>query len=462
MSVVGKRVRLVGIMGEGVSIVRARLKSKDAPVQEKLHAKPFTLELDDGTKVRVVPDANVEVFGPEKTEGDTWGTLSRHPLAIPFEGLGPGPHVSVTLAGTVLAPGDRVAVAGEVTEADPVSEGAYREQPHVVVAEVRATAIATGPGAEDRVDVKARPSRDASKRLPWRSILIGAAAIAGVCAVAKAIYTSPAILIELLMFVLAILAMLQNEETKPEFEPEATWAGFLEGVGFITVGLTLLAIAASFFSALVSSQMGPSTFMIVAGCLFAATTSALRRRSQRRSLEIARAILDAPAHSTDGAWGRMVGTVRDPTPVKVIGGMSALSRVTEGPTPNIVTDGTFLIKTGKTVVEVFPQDAVWSSSVRAKAERTEKTADGEQKITTHEQLIPVGGKAVVVARMRHGEGVLRAASTGPESLLLWATADAEEPIATLEKFVTTHTRGTIIQLVLVGIIAATTLVTLIR
>ncbi len=464
-AVVGKRVRLVGIIRDGTPIVRARLQSKDAPPQERSRAEPFTLDLDDspgsnGSKIRIVPDARTEIFGPERTERGVWGELERHPLAIPFEGLGPGPHVNAVLTGTVLSPGDRVAVAGEIMAADPIGEASYREQHEVVVSEVRATTIA-GPGAEARALPESGLRRDASERRSWRGILVTALVIAAVCAVAKAIYTSPAILIELLAFVLASVAIFQNQDTKPEFAPEPGWASFVEGIGFIAVGLTLLAIATSFVCALLSVD-GPGTAVILAGCLFGTTTSALRRLGERRSLAIARTILGAPEHSEDGVWGRIVGTVRDPTPVKVIGGVSALSRVTEGASPNIVTDGTFLVHAAGTVVEVVPGDAVWSSSVRAKAERTRKTDDGEQKITTHEELIPVGGKAVVVARIHGTDGRLRAASTGPESLLIYATGDAEEPIAKLQEYVMAHRRGTMVQLVLLGIVAAATLLTVLR
>jgi len=225
------------------------------------------------------------------------------------------------------------------------------------------------------------------------------------------------------------------------------------------MGLALFGIAASFVCALFSWGDWPGKELILCGCVLAATTSIVRRLGQRRSLEIARAILDAPDDPKEGAWGRISGIVSDPTPVKVIGGVSALSRVTEGPARNIVTDGTFLVTAGSTVVEVVPDDAVWSSSVRAQAERTVK--DGE-KGTTFEELIPVGGKAVVVARMHRQDAALRAASTGPESLLIYATADAEEPIAKLRAFVRAHRRGTIVQLVLFGAAVAVTLATMFR
>lgn len=454
MSVVGKRVRLAGLVREG-TFVRARLvaaSAKDAPAVDEATREPFTLELHDGTTVRVVPKPDVNVFGDDSVERGVWGDRSSHPLARPFAGRGPGPHVNVVLSGVVFAPGDRIVVAGEVLAADPVGEGGYRAQQSVVVSEVSATAIST-PGAADRIPPEAAPRRAADEPRSWKRHLWIGLVITIVCVVGKAIWTSPAILVELLVLVLACVAMTRNSTDAPRFVPISGVADFLETMGFLAMGLAMIAVATSFVLAVFSLGEWPDPSWIAIACTFAAITSLVQRRAQRGSFDIARAILGAPEHAEDGKWRRIGGVVEDPTPVKVVGAPSALSRVTEGAT-SIVTDGAFLVRAGDVLVEVWPDEAVWSSTVRAKSVTKKIEAEGEQTSITHEELIPVGGKAVVVARMVRHETGLRAASTGPESLLLFATAAEQDPVQELASFVAAHRRAGIVQVVLVAITAA--------
>jgi hypothetical protein len=136
-----------------------------------------------------------------------------------------------------------------------------------------------------------------------------------------------------------------------------------------------------------------------------------------------------------GVHAAFEGVVGDPTPIKIGDANVAIGRGTGfdetiGSDPDRVvwhrfhSDGTFLVKTDAGVVEISPQQIVWSTTVTIRATTDHQSADYEVV-----EIIPVGGRVLAAGWIEAGEGggPPKLSARGTEPALLVATGPAGEP-----------------------------------
>lgn len=146
--------------------MHVELRVGDERLQSAAMAGEVDLVLDDGRAVRVAFDDRTRASGLRETRTrGRWERLSQEPEARLVSDRAPGPHVAASLVRTVLEPGARIQVRGAVEEwAAPAGEATGYRDPEdartparIVAAEITDTARveAAVPGERARFALRA-------------------------------------------------------------------------------------------------------------------------------------------------------------------------------------------------------------------------------------------------------------------------------------------------------------------
>lgn len=142
------RGRAVGEEGS-LLLVRASLRIGDEVVEAR-EGRSLELALEGKPNVRLeLGDA--AFLDMEPAEGP-YGELASDPRAAAFRDRAPGDHVRCRLEGLVVLGGSHVAAEGRVVTTESEGAGGYRGAPVVNARALRATLVAVGVDAEERID----------------------------------------------------------------------------------------------------------------------------------------------------------------------------------------------------------------------------------------------------------------------------------------------------------------------
>ncbi len=413
----------------------------------------FVLVLDDGRTLDVELTSGDLELEPKSEHRGHFRDFSDRPEARRFGDAAPAPHRRALLRTAVARAGDRVTVFGEVVEHGFEGESALREPPARAPSRVRASRVSLG-------DPPRAPAGPRESRRPRPSIM-GILALVGACVSAS----------------FSARAFLDAGE---ELSPRAP-DGAIFALGLIAVALTLfrhvghppgfyfrddpvdhraaghmvafLAFCFAFLTApmvvwdglTVTARLVNNHLMVlgitgvtVAGC-FASLIA-----SQWNTARLTRLILGArPLEPGQrGRWGRLAGEVDDPTPVAGEGAAMIVTRELEWDDSGeheleIEAEeyGGFLLHTeGGETIAVQAGKSTWATDVRrfrwGGIFGPEVPKDGRVEVSR--ELVPQGAAVVVAGRVSDGDPP-RLKSSGPESLLLFATAPGGDALAALRR-----------------------------
>ncbi len=432
---------------------------------------PFVLQVDEsGDEVNVELGSRT-VIEPGTSRRGPWRSFMGDPTIAELASRAPGPHVVVEIRRERLEEGARVEILAEHVEHAFSEPTGHRSAPTRKLASMTARAIASGPDAPitmDRIvaDLTANDSPRKQRRralrptrpLRPRGTVIGGAIAASMLGVAAFVPFSP-LTVDLLVGgigALAITLAMWGARHVPRFiqgqkevEDVQTSDPFGRILAFAVVPVVMLwappfvaDLGASWHSRAADAPAvnGSAGSCVALGVLSLLLTIALLTTS-RRSAKLLGILLDAPPlpRTAGRVWGSFEGTVRDPTPVRAEGELAAVihvvhETVTEGSDPNIFVErvlskGSFHVDRAGTSFEVHPDDASWASSVTVRLQGK----DARRRIAKH--VVPIGGSVLVAGpAVLHDDGIAGViASTGPESLLFFATGRAESARAVARK-----------------------------
>lgn len=394
---------------------------------------PFELELEDGHRVRVEPTADVVVEPVAFDEGARVELLVSDDVEYAFE----------------EASGHREAPAKKLVRvtARAVASGEHASD----VIERVARDLASGDAARPATRPKKDKRRDASLFPQATKLLAGTALTSIVIAVALGLSPLAVDLATFALSTLAAAAGLCAVANRPRFvHGQATVDAFNrvnDGTNIEVAAWTLVfAWPFSFYedakgywhdarpgeAAVNVSMLGIGA----AACFIVVVLVELRRRQLREEHRLLRMLLDAPELPDTGGlretWGSVEGVVRDPTPVTAEGEASAVVHVVDETAKlgdsdpakvvqRVLSAGTFFVDTiPGAKYEVDPKDARWTSTVRRRAL---VSLESEKFHARYHQVVPISGSILVAARaVRFKKATTgKLASTGPESLLFFAT-----------------------------------------
>jgi hypothetical protein len=445
------RLRLAGVVAAdppGSVLARVTMRAEGNETPSGLWSKPFDLVLDSGDRVRVEAAPDAQVAGPEGSARGPWSDVEQHPLAGPFRGQAPGPHIEVKLRGMAVSAGDRIEILAEVLERD-TADGpmTHRESPPRRISAVRAHVIAAGPGARaamaalcrDEIPALAR-AEAGGKRFPWKGALVTVFVLVGLGLVGKAMFTSPSILLDLIASFIVLGAWLHDlvaiETETPRFRAAATEKHDTDrGGSMLTSFLAVLGIVICLVLDIVHGlfDAGHNTYPVapLLGAVALAVQAVSMWWTTRYPLKMARLLAAAPAGGAppaDGEWGVSAGKVEDPTPTTDTAEPAAMGVSSASETPRLLHEGTFFVKTAAGDVEIDPRGAVWASGVR----KSRTVTQGEETKTVVEEIVPIGAAVVLAGRWKRREGACPLLeATGPESLVLFAVAEGLDPVKQL-------------------------------
>jgi hypothetical protein len=393
--------------------------------QHATHTLNGELRLEGEHGVAIVAVDGTRVVGERRRSGRFEELAGEH--GVSALSLQPGPHVAASLASAWIADGDEVEVIGERT-ADRQAAAGYREAAPSTPA-YRAHAI----GSRRAVEAwHAREERERIRRMPkppkspmntgaiaaavlWVAAA-GALALAFVKGSSTYSFVAPSIVLPLCG---AAIAFMWGMVRFPNFQ-----GGTSGGAS------TLLMLAAGLGAGSVMPPLGPIAAIILGGCFLAILV--MGWRGTARAARLVNLLARTPQAPRAGVFGTFVGHVFDHTPVTVGGEAAAVAHVVtvtgSGEDATVDTekrgfDSTFVVRTEAGDLEVDPRDMTWSSEVVSKKE------------ATYANLVPIGAEVVVAGTPRKGEGgyTLRLSNTGPESLVLYATAAGGDPVAAVRR-----------------------------
>ena len=413
--------------------------------------EPFELILDDHQRVRVELPAGdaLRVLATKRTARGRWADIETNPLARVFREQAPGPHVAVKLSGRLAAVGDSVEILADVLEHEPTDgPSGPRDAPAMRVAAVRATIIAWGRDTATEMDALCREAlpalsrdvpRPASTPRAWKRWALITSIVAGLGVIAVAMLSSRVVLVDVVSVVAALVAAsyeVVNPGTEvPVFRAGADRRNDPERVGLpMLAGLSFAGAAVVSLLHIVGALAGDApdpTYVVpllsAATLVVSATSLLLACRYAVRVVTLLLGAAPHPRELPDGAWGMSVGVVRDPTPLLTTAAPLAMA-LTVGDAKKLAHEGTFFVETEAGPIEIDPEGALWASRVTA------ARVEGEERV--YQEIVPIGASVAVVGRLRRrGEEGARLASTGPESLILFATAADESALELLRRFV---------------------------
>ncbi|CAN5399550.1 hypothetical protein BH09MYX1_BH09MYX1_55060 [soil metagenome] len=204
----------------------------------------------------------------------------------------------------------------------------------------------------------------------------------------------------------------------------------------IVFGLTAVLMAGTFaFVDLGGDDLGPFNHspIIVPGCAFGLVVIAIYLGwATRREARLARAMLDAAPHVIPwehNTWGATEGTIASGSKsLEIEAAAFSLFEETynDGSGGNheawTSEGGPFVLDAdGIATMRVQAAKAEWGTTARwEKPGRPKATAD-RPKVVRAVGVLPVGGRVLVVGRVKVQDGMAEMTSTGAESLLLFAT-----------------------------------------
>jgi hypothetical protein len=460
---------LVGVIEGGDAPV---LASTTLEVDGKQHSQQvgdgFVLRLDDDSRMNVkAHPTSVEVL-PASSRSGSWGDVASDRRASLFADVAPGDHVDVELAGWVLAPGQRIAVRGEVVE-HALEGGGPREtaieRPSAITARRIAIVDSSDADASKLLDRAAQAEREKQDALRARDAAAKEAARAAAEKVTRPLAFQIKALVVLAILLIAagiatweglppagvrlgkgavlslmllatafhtIILLLVSVIVRPPFEapaPQASgvvkpsWdigmmSGFFMGCGIVASGTSWVSVV---FHG-VNGLAGSVGYGALAGFAFLWWA----RHRHRRALRLARLLLSARAAPKPVAsqFARSAGTVA--------GGQAALrhaitwhkrkytNQSTHGPnagqtrrwiegTPQSSGPSSFTCQFGDTALEIHTANVEWGAPFQFMP---------ASFVSTRASIEP-GDELLVLGRPKLEDGKLHARSTGPESLLLF-------------------------------------------
>lgn len=418
----------------------------------------FELELEDGRTLHVDASNRELEVQPVTERRDRWSDLESLPECRMFRATGPAPHNKVVLRTCSISGGDRVTVVGPVVQEmfDPGSD--HRSAPEKRVTHIRAERVVLGELEEEKPAAKKKPDRvDPSRFGVARGTWIFGAITLLAFALGTVFWAMSGIgprAVDLIIFGfggLTATAVWQFHVSHPvgfihrdkyvDWRPGWTMLGFAYVFWLIMMSMALFWDGEMAEGSLVNNQgvvTWASVSLAVLGVVWVVVTSI-------RTFRLIDVITSAEPMNgiAVGAWGRIVGTVHDPTPV--LGGEAAMAAKrelewTDGSGPHDLematyNQDTFFVRTENGEVEIEAGDGTWATDVRRFPDwrgfaGMRVPVDGRLLLST--ELIPQGAKIAVAGRVLPGNPFVMK-STGPESLVFFATRADGDPLASLRR-----------------------------
>ncbi len=416
--------------------------------------EPFILALDDGTSLVVEPSYDHLELGPASERSGRFRDFAGRPEGKLFGSDAPAPHRKARLRWVEVKAGDRVTVSGQVVERAFGDGGGHRSAPGSTPSRVEAIRVVLGDPREE----PASGLREASRaRIPISAILMLVGACLSALLSVRAFLAadgglmSPAApdgAIFALGFVALALTLFWYGAHPPGFHVRAAPVDprpkggplWLSGLTYTLVGAPLVLVDGRTVDGRFVNNHGMILgfgAVAVAGCLGWVLITGWNTARLGRLILRARPL--APGER--GEWGRLVGTVDDPTPV--LGGDAAMAVTRElewddSGEHELQTEAHevagFLLRTESEAIAVDAGSSTWATDVRRFVRRTGlwRSVPVGGRLLLSTEVVPQGAAAVVAGRVR-GDEAPRLRSSGPESLLLFATAPGGDPLAALRR-----------------------------
>ena len=461
-------------VGHGVVAGAVVLDAGDG-VRRERGADSFELETEAGS---VVVETRAADFLPERELRDQWGDLEGKPLASLVRGHAPGPHRKVTVKGAVVSAGERVVVHGVVLEERFAGAGdGYRKAAQAVPQRVRAALIGVGAAGEaaiaEHLELRAELARRADEQLRRERaaqaetrhdrglvrsdrvsvvtvvlmlvVVLGLGALSALVRPPRGTLNFGAVAAG----ALALFGWLLATQAQPSLHRAEGDDSSPKGTALLTIvllgGLVLAALALMNWGqrGKAGKRVEVSHVVFWGWCVLLVVIAVAAWLSTRRFRIIARTLLSAPvlpATPTNQTWGSASGAVKRRTggallPVLDWGVALALhTHATKDGTgkhawrirnEKLSATSGFDIEAPDGVVGCATEDALWSSV--ACAERK----DRKSKPPSIDSVALIGSDTRVLVAGRFVNGQL--ASTGPESLLMFATHEPDDPRTVLRK-----------------------------
>ncbi|MEM6533926.1 MAG: hypothetical protein AAF654_14995 [Myxococcota bacterium] len=390
----------------------------------------FQLKLDDGSVVSVdVSNESLLVHRVLHRSG-RWHDLEPLVAAQMFSDRAPAPDARVTLRYFELTGGDRVTVSGTLADDGEQGPGGSRILASHVV---KGASITTG----------------GTLVASTKAVLTLAVALLAVAAYAYAAIrvVSVAALATSLSLALLPVAIIAQGHLRDRL-------GFIEGSSYkdargtsaIFASVPVLCVALGLFAtyeeysnpnpANVPLVASISVFMVVWCWLWLLATGFKTGRIMQRIAKAAP--VDPPA---EGQWGRVVGVVRDSTPLADGSAMKgerveSSSDMMDGPVVgqhiDVEQTGGFNVLVGEDRIHVSPVGATWATTDRRFHNGAELPFSGKRKTDDSEEALGVDviGQGAAIAIVGRLQGYSMRA-TGPETLLMFASEPGSDVIGTI-------------------------------
>ena len=456
-----EEVRVFGqVEDEGSVLWWVSLDHGESVAAHWLQRRAFRMEAEDGSLVDVEVPRSIDIE-PVTEEKGRWSKFERLPQSAPFRTSGPAPHRKVAFRSAQVSHGDQITVVGR--PADSTFEGGGMREAATAVRRVVAERIFHGRDDPRQTD-EGVPLPE--PKLGYAPILTAAIGLAGFVLAALAATRfeplSPAVssgsVFGLTMFGVAYAWAMRGKRL-PLFihrDAKVDTAPLPGGWGFaivLTFTIFMGAIVLWDFNGTNPDTGGHINNQnpVLIGCAgLLVALLATMWFGMRNTIGLSNLILNAPPHDSPraGQWGRLVGRVFDPTPVRAAGREAAMAASTElkwrdGSGDHLTSlevsnEDTFLLCSEQWQTEVQPGDATWATDVRRfptfrGSGQFRVPVNG--RLLTSTELIPQGASMVLVGRPQESRrgAKLSMRSTGPESLVFFATLPETDPIAALKR-----------------------------
>lgn len=419
----------------------------------------FELELEDGRTLHVDASNRELDIQPVTERRDRWSDLESLPECRMFRATGPAPHSKVTLRTCSISGGDRVTVVGSVIQETFEPGSDHRSAPEKHPTHVRAERVAQGDVEEEaKRSPKKKPGRVDRSRfgIARGTYVLGAITAIGFVlgAWSWSVTGLGSRAVDLIIFGfggITATALWQFHVSHPvgfihrdkyvDLRPGWSFLGFAYVFWLIMMTLSLFWDGEMAEGHLVNNQGVVTWASIGVAALGVGWVLVTSFRTLRLIDVITKA--EPLAGIAVGAWGRIVGTVHDPTPV--LGGEAAMAAKrelewTDGSGSHDLEMATynqdsFFVRTDDGEVEIEAGQGTWATDVRRFPEwrgfaGMRVPVDGRLLLST--ELIPQGAKIVVAGRIMAGDPFVMK-STGPESLVFFATRPDGDPVASLRR-----------------------------
>ena len=430
----------------------------------------FDLETDAGKRIAVSLPVDVEA-APLVERKAQWEDIEADEEAAPFREDAPAPHVKVRLRTFVLRDGDVVHLWGHAARA--MGSASFRDQAEQEIVSIEVVACGTGEEGAAKIDELEKQEAErqrppGQKRLPLARVgklettLLGVVAVGalalpflGRAAARNDVYGIIALVAGCVppsLFLFSKRFRFHREDAKdPSFEDRR---GVIVGIALVFVAL-FGSFAAIDLSGDDEGPFNHAPIVVTASGVCAIALAFYFAWATRREARIARAMLAAPMQPIPwehNKWGATEGSIAtgskkheieaaafslfDETWSDGSGGNGHVWSTEAGP---FVLDAD-----GTATVRVQATKADWGTTVRWRKDGPPVTKEHRKELR-EVALMPVGGRVLVVGRIKVRDGMAELVSTGNETLLLYTT-QGESPRAVLRGQLVT--RAAIIGLVL--------------